>query len=122
MWPLLKGYLRKSGINRHYPRDILYGQVDQYGVGLKNIFLSQGIVHVTNIVHHCWHNSITGHLIKQSLENLRLELGVTGNLLTLNYEEYKPLILTESWVQFVWKFMSEYEITMNIDVPAPELR
>ena len=121
MWPLLKGYLPKSGINHHFPRDVLYGQVDQFRVGLKNIYLTQCISHVVNIVHHCWHQSITGHLIQQSLELLRLELGITGNFLNFNYDVYKPVILMESWVQFVWKFMSEYDIKLEFDIPTPEL-
>ena len=113
MWPLLRSYLPKSGLNRHFPRDILYGQVDKHGIGLKNIYLTQGISHVIDIIHHLWHNSLTGNLIVQSLEQLRMEVGVNGNLFEFNYDKYKAIILTESWVQFTWKFLSDYNITFN---------
>lgn len=35
MWPLLKNYLPKSGLNRNFPRDVLYGNIDIHGLGLK---------------------------------------------------------------------------------------
>ena len=70
MWPLLKAYLPKAGINRNFPRDILYGNADLHGLGLKNIYLVQGISHICNIVAHLWNKSITGHLIQQCLEQL----------------------------------------------------
>ena len=70
MWPLLQGYLPRVGLNQRFPRKVLYGQVDNHGVGLKNISLSQGIAHVYSLVHHTWHATITGHLIFQSLEHL----------------------------------------------------
>ena len=122
MWPLLQGYLPKSGLHRKYPRDVLYGKVDLHGLGLKNIFLSQGISHICDIIQHTWHKSITGHLIQQSLEQLRLEIGITGPLLMMDYRRHKPLILTQSWVQWTWKFMSNYNLKVNIDIAQPPLQ
>ena len=50
MWPLLKSYLPKSGLNWHFPLDILYGQVDKHGVvlDLKKI--------IARYLSYCWCN------------------------------------------------------------------
>ena len=60
MWPLLRGYLPKMGVNRKFPRDVLYGNPGIQGMGLKNPFLTQGISHVSDISYHLWHKSLTG--------------------------------------------------------------
>ena len=122
MWPLLKSYLPRAGINRHYPRDVLYGQVDKHGIGLKNLFLTQGISHVVDIINHLWHKSLTGTLIRQSLEYLRIELGMNGNIFDLNYNKVKHCILTESWIEHTWKFVAEYGINIAPKIKEIELR
>ena len=70
MWPLLKSYLPKTGVNRHFPRDILYGDPKDQGLGLRNLYLTQGISHIVDMIQHLWTNSLTGQLINQSLEHL----------------------------------------------------
>ena len=122
MWPLLKAYLPRAGINRHFPRDVLYGKVEKQGIGLKNLYLSQGIAHIVDIINHTWHGSLTGTLISQSLEQLRLETGINGNLFAMDYNKYKGCILTESWIQHTWKFASDFGIEINPIIPELELR
>ena len=122
MWPLLKSYLPRAGLNRHFPRDVLYGQIEKHGVGLKNLFLSQGISHIIDIINHLWHSSLTGTLILQSLEHLRMELGVNGNIFDLPYNKCKHCILTDSWIEQTWKFAAEYGIQIAPKVNNIPLR
>ena len=58
----------------------------------------------------------------QSLEHLRLELGVTGSLLQLDYYTFEPIIQTTSWIQFVWKFLTDYGISLEITSKVAPLR
>ena len=85
------------------------------------MFLVQGISHVSNIIEHTWKRTVTGHLITSSLEYLRLELGLNINILLSNYEEFSDLILTKSYIQHTWKFMSEYKIRYEDQTPYLKL-
>ena len=122
MWPLLKAFLPKSGFNRHYPRDFLYSNEDLQGLGLKNIYLVQGISHVCDIVHHLWAKTITGHLIQQGLEQMRLELGVNTDFFQQDYYAFEPLIMTPSWLQHTWQFNTDYGVTINPSIPKLQQR
>ena len=55
-------------------------------------------------------------------EQLRLELGVGGNILSLNYDEYKHVLLTKSWVENTWKFISDYGIMIDLEIATPTPR
>ena len=82
---------------------------------MKNLFLTQGISHITNIIEHTWKDTITGHLIRSSLEQLRLEIGSNAPILESDYSVYQDRILTQSWVQHSWEFMAQHNITFQDD-------
>ena len=96
--------------------DILYASISIQGLGLKNLFVNQGIIHVCDIIEHTWMKIITGHFIQMSLESLRIELGINQCILQANYYDYQDIILTSSWLQFTWKFMTDNDLSLTIDV------
>lgn len=71
---------------------------------------------------HLWNKSITGHLIQQCLEQLRLEVGLNGPLLSLDYYDHESLILTDSWLQHTWQFVTDYGININPQVSIIDKR
>ena len=75
MAPVLAQFLPKMGINRNIKRDLLYATSQVQGFNLKNPYLVQGIEHVKDICEHMWKDTLTGHLMKCNLEQLRLEIG-----------------------------------------------
>ena len=89
---------------------MLYALPDSQGMGLRNLYLTQGISHVNEIIEHTWKQSITGHFINISLEQLRLEIGVNINILMEDYSKYSSLKLTDSWILNTWRFMSVFFI------------
>mmetsp|Transcript_20027 Transcript_20027/g.23189 ORF Transcript_20027/g.23189 Transcript_20027/m.23189 type:complete len:103 (+) Transcript_20027:385-693(+) len=99
MWNALQRILPKCGINRQIPRSILYGSSSRQGLGVKDLHLLQGIHHVTDIVDHLYQKSITGHLIRDSLEHLKLELGLNGSIFEKQYEDFKVALLHKSWLE-----------------------
>ena len=120
MAPLLHGHLPRFGLNSNFPRYILYGPVKKQGLGLHDIFLTQGISHNCNMVSYAWkHNSLTGDLINDCLELLHLEIELSGHIFVLYYDEYKHAMLTKSWVENSWKFISEYGVSLNLDIATP---
>ena len=122
-WQLLKAFLTKSGINRFIKRDVLFASVGAQGLGLKNLFLTQGISHISDLIENIWKDSITRKLQRASLEYMRLELGVNRNILNSDYNQLAWLVLTPSWMEHTWRFMSLHKITIDYDVPTiPMLR
>ena len=117
MWQVIKCFLPKSGINRFIKRDVLYSPASLQGLGLKNLYLMQGIHHVTDLIENVWKDSITGHFQMTSLEFLRLELGINCHLLNSDYDKFSALIITPSWIVNTWQFMSKHNITVDIDPP-----
>ena len=99
--------------NRRIPRSILYGSSSRQGLGVKDLHLLQGIHHINDIVDHTYKKSITGHLIQDSLEHLKLELGTNGPIFEKRYEDFKGALLHKSWVRDTWKFASDNNITFN---------
>ncbi len=122
VWPLLKTYLPKSGINRHISRKVLFGPISVGGLGLKNPYLTQIINHAIDIVDHSWKKTITGQLIMMSLEHLRLEIGSNCNILECKASTYKDILLTKSWIRHTWEGFEKYGITIQIDVEKVKLR
>ena len=75
------------------------------------------------MVLHTWHVTITGHLIIHScLEQMQLELGISGNILALDYYKYQSLILTESWVEHIWQFLTDHDIHLDLEIEELQLQ
>ena len=115
MWILLKEFLPRSGVNRFVKRDVLYAPISLQGLGLKNLYMTQGLNHVCDIIEHTWKDSITGNFINVSLESLRLEIGTNDCILQSNISTFAEILLTHSWIRHTWQFMSENHITMDIN-------
>ena len=122
MTPLLQVYLPRSGIQRNIKRDLLYGPISLQGFGLHNPYLTQGIAQITDIIDHQWKNTITGKLIHQSLEHLRIEIGCNFPILSTSIDRFELLILTDSWITNLWRFMSKMEISWQDNTPVIPLR
>ena len=82
-------------------------------MGLKNPYILQGVNHVKDISENIWKKTMTGHLLTANLEQLRLEIGTNCDILSADYKEYEKIILTQSYVQSTWKFMSENHLKLN---------
>jgi hypothetical protein len=118
VWPLLQTLLSKAGINKHIPRAVLYGPSGSGGLGLNNIFWLQGVLHIVDIIDHLWSQSVSGHLIQTSLQELRSELGTNMDFFSHHFQSYKSLIMTDSWILNTWKFTSNFHIRLT-DLSPP---
>ena len=116
MWILIEGFAPKSGINRFIKQDVLYATAKSQGLGLHNIYYTQGISHIVELTEQMWKQSVMGHFMQVSLDSLRLELGLNGNLLNKDYALLKRLLNpTYSWLCNTWEFMHSHDITTIID-------
>ena len=117
MWKILKTYLPKSKINQYIKRDVLYGGIGKQGLGLRNLFLTQGVSHVISIVEHLWKETITGYLIRASLENIQLAVRMNIAILDTDFLQFEHLLPTDSWIRQTWHFMSTHNITLKDNTP-----
>ena len=88
MAPLLGAALPASGINRHFPQDIVYGPKLYGGLGIPNLYHTQGVDHIDRIHSYGICQDITGQLLRTTMEALKLEIGLPGYLL---FQPYKHL-------------------------------
>ena len=116
MWPVLKQFLPKSGINRTIKRDVLYGPSSAQGLQITNLYLSQGISHISDILEHRWKNTVTGSFITTCLELMKLELGINGPMFKKDINKYEKILLTDSWTKHTWVFASKHKITFDENV------
>jgi hypothetical protein len=63
--------------------------------------------HAQEIMTEASHDSPTGQLIRTSIEQAKLELGLAGRLFDHDFKAVGHLI-TECWIKQVWKETSEY--------------
>ncbi len=117
--PVLQGALPASGIVRSFPRAMVHAPIRFQGLGVPNLYLEQGLAHIFQILRHAHvASSITGQLIRASVQQLQLELGLPGGIFTQPFKLYHNLA-TDCWIKHTWQFLSTND--MSIDTPGPDL-
>ena len=121
MAPILSRGLPACGICRNFPRDVTYAPSKFQGIGLKNIFITMGLLRIDAIVHEGQASSITGCLIRTSIEAAKLEVGLGSTLFQSNFQQFGKLA-TDCWIVHSWKFMHDFSIDLIEGTPALPLR
>ena len=104
--------MNKSRVSTSIPNDALYGPADEGGLSLHHLYLTQGFLHLNKFVTFLGSDTITGNLISASLEMCTLEVGIGRSIFSLDYDKFGQLV-TNSWVQHIWKFCFKYDITLT---------
>ena len=121
--PLLQVGLSRSHIVRSMPRDVVYGPTEAGGFSLPNLYVEQGLAQLTAyLLFGRSSSSITGFLLRASLEHLQLEVGTSTMPLSLPYRSWSKSAVP-SWLQSLWLFCDTYAIKPpTILAPPPLLR
>ena len=82
------------------------------GLGVPCLYTAQVAEHVECLLQHGRTRTITGQLLDGTIEDAKVELGVSGQLLTNSFDYYSHL-LTDSWIKGMWSELWENEITVN---------
>ena len=117
MQPILQAGLNNASISRNYPRDVVFGSVDEGGLGMEDLYIHQGAERISFITEHLQETSLSAELLKTSIELAKVEIGLGCNLFQLDYEMFHSL-LTECWIKDVWKFANEQKILIEDRVTA----
>ena len=121
MAPALDACLPAIGLNRHFPRAVLYGPTSLQGLGVTNVYNWQGAIKLQTIQSTTTGNDPTGFLIKCSLELLKVELGIGGNPFMRNGTNFIKYA-TPTWLTDIWKFTSENNLRLKDNLANLELR
>jgi hypothetical protein len=78
MAPVLEAGLNAMKFSFKFPHTMVYGPVNWQGLEVKDPYGLQGLTWLRTLLRHGDRATVTGHLIRQSMELLQLEIG-TGN-------------------------------------------
>ena len=104
--------LGKMGVVRTAPKEIIFAPIQYGGIGLHSTYVDQLIDHVKMLLHHGHTTSITGKLIRNSLQQMVIEMGLPGCpfKMDLNKIEY----LTENtWVENTLRACQQHNVHID---------
>ena len=102
------------------PQSLVHAPYSARGLNLHDLYSEQGISHIEILLTHGHHSqSITGKLIRGSIQQMKVKLGLPGALLHQDYSWYHWLA-TGSWVKHAWLFL--WENNMSIEDLGPHLQ
>jgi ribonuclease HI len=109
--PALRACMSKMGYNRNMPKEVVYGPVELFGVGLHDIFIEQGVKSVTMLVGHIRQDSDTGRMMRIELQWCQVQAGTSINLLE---DPQVPIDYIETcWIMSVRDFLSMYNLHLE---------
>ncbi len=124
-WDFIMRPIRQSGLPKiqlasNFPRKVLYGPKKFQGMGIMHPFYTQELSHLALCLHEGESDTITGELLRASMEQLQLELGTPGHLMQLDFSTLGKLA-TDCWIKTVWEFAWKHEIEIIDTGPSLEL-
>ena len=116
MSPIIRNALPRTHYNRQFCRRTLFAPGSHLGLEFPNLYAIQITSHLEALLRHGPHNSITGKLIRESIEHCKVELGLPGSLFVQDYEK-NGHYLTDCWIKNVWKEAKENSISISETTP-----
>ena len=109
MAPVLQACLPKSSIARTFPHKVIYGPKEDGGLGQINLFVKQGTSKIAMLAEHLAMDSMTGDLLRCSIESAKVEIGVGQNIFELDFDRF-GFLSTDSIIKYIWQFAHRYNI------------
>ena len=104
--------LNKLGYNRHYPRAVAFAPTQEFGTGLHDIRLEQGLAQIQALLNYIGTGHKVGRLMLISYRNLQIEAGVSFHL--LEQPQTQLPYLTPCWLTSLRQFCSCHGITISV--------
>jgi hypothetical protein len=121
MVPVLEAGLNSLQFSSKFPHAMVYGPIESQGLGVKDPYILQGLTWLKTLLRHGNRDTVTGQLIRQSMELLQLELGTGKPLFSDDYETYQSLA-TDCWLKHVWRFQQEYDLQLKHELAVLTLQ
>ena len=110
--PVLMSTLPAGGVVRTMPRTTVYGPKALMGLGVPNLYVTQGVEHIRMWIDHCLMGTTTGKLLQHSLEAMTIEVGGGDDVWECSYETLGHLA-SPSITKATWRFLQEEKITLD---------
>ena len=121
MAPILQASLTKSHISGKFPRDVVFGPIEEMGLGYSDLYTLQGVSHLHSLVYYLpMADDITGQLIRHNFEAARVDIGLGGDFLMYEYQSFSRHC-TNSWVKCVWQFIDHHKISFSESITSEQV-
>lgn len=117
MKPILYSGLSKAGTVRYLNRRLLYGPQSHLGMAVHDMYTSAIVDHVEMLVRHGPQDTMTGKLIRATLEAAKIEIGWSGQFFDIPTEVVQ-LLGTQSWVKMTHQEMTRHNIAIFENTPS----
>jgi hypothetical protein len=104
--------LPSLGACRNYPTVYRHAPAALNGLALPHPHVEQGIAHVCLVLTHGAIDTPTGSLLRASLEQAQLEVGLGTSFLSAPFELY-GFLLTDCLWSTIWRFISKHNIALS---------
>ena len=109
---LYRQILPSLGACRNYPLVYRHAPASLNGLALPHPYVEQGIAHIGLILTHGAIDTPTGSLLRASLEQAQLEVGIGTSFLSEPFETYGFLLTDCLWAT-IWAFISAHNISLS---------
>lgn len=106
--------LPKMGINRHTPRDVVYGPMERGGLGLMDLRIEQPIQAIHTNFGHIRRNDNAGKALLTTLYDTQIEVGISKPFYKANFTIHNYVTANTRW-NYLWKACNEYKLNMEIN-------
>ena len=117
MAPAISAGLTQMGICSKFPRKVVFGPWQYQGLDLVDPYYWQYFTHVRTILQEGMKQSLTGQLIRSTIEQFRLETGYTGRLTEIP-DEVINITTDRIWIKETIKFMKS--VNMQLTDPVDD--
>lgn len=122
MQPILQVILQKCGIQKYFPRSLLYGSIRAQGCNLHDPWATQLIEHVQAILRHQSKDTPSADLHIETMELVQCHVGTGSNFWSLPFNKYGCLA-PDGWMKTTWEAMDETPLELRgPDLAFPTLR
>jgi hypothetical protein len=77
-----------------------------------------GLMRLVTLIQEGQAQSITGQLIRASIEVVKLELGLGNSLFQSDYNKRFGKLVTNCWISHSWRFFHDFKIELIEDTPG----
>jgi hypothetical protein len=119
--PVISAYLPKIGLNRHYPRAIVFAPTTLGGLGETLLTLDAGIQKLKLLLGHTRSKDDTGTMIIQEIEFLQLTSGYTTSILLHTTNQNFHIWTEKCWISSIMDFTHHHKISIHLpSLPLPQ--
>jgi len=116
MKPILQVRLPKIGYVHSMPRAIVHSPLKLVGLNMPNLYTEQLLTQILMLLQYGLQTAeTTGVLIWASVETMKLEMGLVGEL--MQTPELFELVITETWLKQIWLDCLWYNLQIQTNLP-----